>query len=136
MFKKIREIAGERSTPASKCIKNKSGKTLFEKQQIAKRWEEYIKKLFEDDQPSQEIILETAETGPPILRSEVEWALKHMKQGKVPGPDEIPTEMFLALEGVGIDLLFDLITKIYETGTLPSNMLKSVFVPLPKIRGT
>ena len=112
MFKKIREIAGERSTPASKCIKNKSGKTLFEKQQIAKRWEEYIKKLFEDDQPSQEIILETAETGPPILRSEVEWALKHMKQGKVPGPDEIPTEMFLALEGVGIDLLFDLITKI------------------------
>ena len=29
----------------------------------------------------------------------------------------IPTEMFLALEGIGIDLLFNLITKIYETGT-------------------
>lgn len=37
-------------------------KTLLEEQQIAARWKECIK----------EIILETAETGPPILRSEVE----------------------------------------------------------------
>ena len=136
MFKKIREIAGKRSKPASKCIKDKSGKTLFEEQQIAARWEEYIKKLFEDDQPLQEIILETAETGPPILRSDVEWAVKHMKQGKSPGPAEISTDMLLALEAVGIDLLFDLITKLYETGTFPADMIKSVFVPLPKISGT
>ena len=59
-----------------------------------------------------------------------------MKQGKSPGPDEMSTEMLLALEGVGIDLLFDIITKIYETGTFPAVMLKSVFVPLPKISGT
>ena len=111
-------------------------KTLLEEQQIAARWEEYIKELFEDDQPLQEIILETAETGPPILRSEVELAVRHMKQGKSPGPDEISTEMLLALEGVGIDLLFDRITKIYETGTFPADMLKSVFVPLPKIPRT
>lgn len=67
-----------------------------------------------------------------ILRSEVEWAVKHMKQGKSPGPDEISTEMLQALEGVGVDLLFDLITKIYETGTFPADMVKSVFVSLPK----
>lgn len=59
-----------------------------------------------------------------------------MKQGKSPGPDEISTEMLLALEGVGVDLLFDLITKIYETGTFPADMLKSVFVALPKIPRT
>ena len=71
MFKKIREIAGKRSKPTSKCIKDKSAKTFFEEQQIAARWEEYIKELFEDDQPLQEIILVTTETGLPILRSEV-----------------------------------------------------------------
>ena len=59
-----------------------------------------------------------------------------MKQGKSPGPDEISTEMLLALEGVGIELLFDLITKICEAGTFPVDMLKSVFVFLPKIPGT
>jgi len=131
MLKVTPEIAGKRSTPASKCIKDKSGKTLFEEQQIAARWEAYIIELFEDDQPLKEFILET---GSPILRSEVEWAVKDMKQGKSPGPDEISTEMLLALEGVGIELLFDLITKICEAGTFP--MLKSVFVFLPKIPGT
>ena len=65
MLKVTREIVGKRSTPASKCIKDKSGKTLFEEQQIAARWEAYIIELFEDDQPLKEFILETAETGHP-----------------------------------------------------------------------
>ena len=49
-----------------------------------------------------------------------------MKQGNSLGPDEISTEisteMLPTLEGVGIDLLFDLITKIYEAGTFPADI--------------
>lgn len=78
----------------------------------------------------------TAEIASLILKSEVEWAVKHMQQGKSRGPDEIPTEMLLALEGVGIDLLFNLIAKIYVTGTFPADMLKSVSFPPSKIPGT
>lgn len=61
-FKKTREIAGKRLVPASNCIKDKNGKKLFEEQQIAARWEEYNKELFKDDQPLQEITVETTGT--------------------------------------------------------------------------
>ena len=60
-FKKTREIAGKRLAPASNCIKDKNGKKLFE-EQIATRWEENSKELFKDDQPLQEIIVETTGT--------------------------------------------------------------------------
>ena len=77
---------------------SKTAEKYSEEQQNADKWEENIKELVEDDRPLKQIILETAETGPPILRSEVKWAVKHMKQGKSPCPDEISTEMLLALE--------------------------------------
>lgn len=38
--------------------------------------------------------------------------------------------------GLGIDLLWNLTDKLYETGMFPSDMLKSVFITLPMIPGT
>lgn len=53
-----------------------------------KIWKTYIDRLFEDDRnkllpPEKEI-----ENGPEITTEEVEYALKNMKTGKTPGPDE------------------------------------------------
>ena len=45
-------------------------------------------------------------------------------------------EMFIALEDDGIDLVWKTVNKIYETGNFPKDMLKSVFVALPKLPST
>ena len=51
------------------------------------------------------------------------------------GPDGIPIEALKALEMMVIDLVHHLIDRIYETGVVLDEMLKSVFVTLPKKPG-
>jgi len=68
------------------------------------------------------------------LRSEVESAITQIKTGKAAGPDEICVEMLQALNEEGI--FWSLIDETYETGKIPIDMLKSVFIALPKVSGT
>ena len=70
--------------------------------------------------------------GPSILREEVTWVLQNSKTGKAAGPDEVNLEIILALEEKGVDLLWELFNDIYETGYLPDEMLKSIFIAIPK----
>ena len=55
-----------------------------------------------------------------------------MKDGKAPGEDGITTEMLKILEEFTIDKLTDLFNDIYNTGYLPEELAKSVYIPLPK----
>ena len=135
MYKKVKEIAGKRSSPASKCIRAADGSILHEHCDVANRWVEYVKDLFHDEE-EQEMIDLPAQTGPSILKEEVQWALKQMKAGKAPGPDEICVEMLLALEEEGISMLWQICSRVYETGVFPKQMLLSIFITLPKIPGT
>ena len=59
-----------------------------------------------------------------------------MKNGKSSDPDGVYTEIIKALEEEGIDLLWKLISEVCETGVFLKEMLKSIFVALPKIPGT
>ena len=52
------------------------------------------------------------------------------------GPDEINTEMIKTLEEIGVDPLHNLFNKMYDTGEIPSNMAKPIFITLPKKPGT
>ena len=54
------------------------------------------------------------------------------RKRKALGPDGIPIEAIETLEELGLDLLHHLLRPIYETGDVPEEMLKSVFVTLPK----
>ena len=53
-----------------------------------------------------------------------------MKTRKAPGPDEVVTEMITALDEAGIDLVHRPVSRIYDTGNIPEDMLKSIFVTL------
>ena len=46
MHNKIKDIAGQKSSSQSKCIKSKDGEILMNKTDILKRWAEYIEDLF------------------------------------------------------------------------------------------
>ena len=74
--------------------------------------------------------------GPPNLKKEVSAAIRKMKHGKAVGPDNIPIEVFAVLEDIGIDFLTKLLNSIYDSGKIPKDLAKSVFITLPKIPGT
>ena len=97
------------------------------------RWSEYIEELFSDKRKKLRINKEA--DGPPILKEEVEAAIKKMKFGKATGPDNIPIEIIVTLEDLGINVVTKLLNSIYDSGEIPDDMLKSVFIALPKSPG-
>ena len=72
------------------------------------------------------------EDEPPPLRSEVEKALRELKNGKSPGLDEIPAELLKRTETETIDILHKLCTSIWNKKSWPENWTQSEFVVLPK----
>ena len=104
---------------------------LMEKDEKLNRWSEYVEDLFKDDRDTKPEIEKNIE-GPSILKEEVKAAINKMKKGNATGPDNIPTEVIVALEDLGIDLTIKLINAIYDSCTVPENLCKSVFIVLPK----
>ena len=70
-----------------------------------------------------------------ILRSEAQTALKMMKRHKVVEPDELLIEIITSLEVYGVSKLTDIINEIYDTGEIPENLCRSIFIALPKKPG-
>ena len=58
-----------------------------------------------------------------------------MKRNKATGADDIAIEMVSALEDLGLQKLTELLNEIYDTGVIPEDMSKSVFICLPKKPG-
>ena len=56
----------------------------------------------------------------PILREEVEAAVKSLKKGKSEGVDNIPSELVQAEGEVMIDMLLIIYNKIWRTGEWPT----------------
>ena len=132
---KIREVSGKKSCSSTGCIRSKTGEILIEKQMILGRWSEYIGDLYEDDERGDIPKIKRNMDGPPILKSEVEAAIKKMKSGKATGPDNIPIEIVTSLEEIGINKTTTLLNSIYSSGNLPEDLKESVFVTLPKTPG-
>ncbi|GFN94140.1 endonuclease-reverse transcriptase [Plakobranchus ocellatus] len=139
MHAKIKDVSGKKikcSSPG--CIKPKDGTMLIlmEKMEILNRWSEYVEDLFRDDRCEKPKIKNNIE-GPTILKEEVEAAIKKMKMknGKATGPDNIPVEIIKALDNLGIDLTTKLLNAIYDSGTIPEDLCKFVFILLPKTPG-
>ncbi|CAF1369208.1 unnamed protein product [Adineta steineri] len=58
-----------------------------------------------------------------------------MKTNKATGPDGISIEMIQCLDELGVDVMTKLINKIYDTGEIPEDLTKSIFIALPKKPG-
>ncbi|GFO04703.1 endonuclease-reverse transcriptase [Plakobranchus ocellatus] len=68
------------------------------------------------------------------MKEEVETAIKKMKHGKATGPD-ISVKLIEALEDFGIGKVTHLLNEIYDTGQIPTDLSKSIFIALPKKPG-
>ena len=68
----------------------------------------------------------------PILREEVEAAVKSLRKGKSAGVDNIPSELVQAGGEVMIDMLLIICNKIWQTGEWPTPWTQSLIITLPK----
>ena len=106
----------------------------MEKEKILERWSEYISELYHDERGNKPPIMKNFDD-PPIMKDEVRKAVKSMQKGKAAGPDTITVEMIESLDEFGIDMLTDFLNAIYDSGEIPSDLSKSIFIALPKKPG-
>ncbi|GFN92682.1 RNA-directed DNA polymerase from mobile element jockey-like, partial [Plakobranchus ocellatus] len=136
MYRNIEEITGKRTFLSTGCLKAMNGDIRFDKEKILERWAEYIIELFKDDRKDHNVMKNNF-AGPPIMKEEVETARsrKKMKHGKATGPDNISVELIETLEDFGIGKVKHLLNEIYDTGQIPTDLSKSIFIVLPKKPG-
>ena len=94
---------------------------------MLKIWENYITELH--DRPNRPVTLEVEpeeevdaeEKGPYILQSEVEKAIKEMRNKKATGDDDVPGDVLKIFGEGGLKITTKLINTIYESGEWPKD---------------
>ena len=128
----------KKSSSRIQSVKSKDGNILTEEEDVKNRWMESYQELYNTENPFSIDILNTipkctnSEEEPPILREEVAKAVEHFKDGKAPGYDSITAEELKAAGGPGIDALYHLSTRIWDTETIPADWGKAVITPIYK----
>ena len=101
-------------------IQDKDGKCLTEEQDILKRWTEYCSELYNYRATGDPEVINvppaTDNDNYPILREEVEAAVKSLKKGKSAGADNVPAELVQAGGEAMISALLTICNKIWQTG--------------------
>lgn len=72
------------------------------------------------------------EAKPPLLRSEIEMALKRLRNYKVTGLDDIVAEMIKATAEKKIDIIHKICSKIWITGEWPKECFESIHIKIHK----
>ena len=93
--------------------------------------EKYVGEIFEDNRCQDPLLIPEC-SRPTITEAEVEAAIRQTKGGKAPGEDNITSEMWRSLNSFGVEKLTQLFNSIYDTGQIPDDLVKSIFIPLPK----
>ena len=104
---------------------------------MIKTWTEYCKDLYNfkikpDNNLLKPNIMNNNEESLPILESEVRNAIRTLKNGKSPDPDNIPGEL-LKHGGESLIKIFTTICQqIWKTKKWPDQWTKSLIIPIPK----
>ena len=132
VHKKVKELAGTQKRKQPSTLYNSEGKIITELEERLKAWWRYVNELFTDERQEPNLRNGQEDEGPEITKDEVIYALKRMRNGKSPGPDELPVELLKLIEERSINTLVDLFNNIYQSGIIPQEWLLSTFVTMPK----
>ena len=118
-------------------VKDKDGKTVFEKEDQKKRWVEHFEELLNRPPPTDPPDIIPARKDLPIdcdppTKEEIEKAVNSLNLGKAAGPDHIPPEALKADTSLTTDILHGLFTKIWKEGDFPKDWKEGHLVKLPK----
>ena len=90
--------------------------------------EENPRSIFDDGVPNQGLTQG-------ISRNEAKVARSRMNKGKAAGIIGIPVEVWTCLGEEGIDMLWDMMQRIYEQEKIPTEWRESVIIPIYKEKG-
>ncbi|PIK36297.1 endonuclease/exonuclease/phosphatase family protein [Apostichopus japonicus] len=68
----------------------------------------------------------------PIIEEEVRKAVKSLANGKSPGSDELPIELFKEVGDEGVTVLTVICQRIWCTGVWPKRWKESIYMPIPR----
>ena len=99
MHAQIRKVTGRvNNAGVTTCIEDRDVNIIMEQEKILERWHEYISTLYDDARGRIPLISNDTKLSP-ITHTEIEYDLKEIPMRKVPGPDDITTEMLVAAGG-------------------------------------
>ena len=129
-----KKIAGLRPTTNRilQSIKSKQGKCLLEKEEVMERWAEYVEELYKDDNREEYDMDNNVNEFYSISSEEIAAVIKELPKGKACSYDNIP-ELLQEMGENGIAIMTSLINKIYQSGYIPEDFRRSIFVPVPKV---
>jgi len=139
MYMKTKELGWKETQGIQNIgIEDSRGNRIVEQSQVLKIWENYFTELH--DRPNRSVTLEVEpeeevdadEKGPYILQSEVEKAIKEIRNKKATGDDDVPRDVFKLLGEGGLKIITKLINTIYETGEWPKDFTEVTMIALKK----
>ena len=134
LFKKIRDTKGTFLAKMG-SIKDRNSLDLTEAEDIKKRWQEYIEKLYKkdlNDPDNHDGVITHLESD--ILECEVKWALGSNTTNKASGGDGIPVELFQVLKEDAVKVLHSICQQIWKTSAVATGLEKVSFHSNPKER--
>jgi len=105
---------------------------------VLKIWENYITELHDRPnrpktlavEPEKEV--DADEKGPYIFQSEVEKAIKEMRNKKDTGDEDVPGDVLKLMGEGGLKIMTKLINTIYETGEWPKDFTEVTMITVKK----
>jgi len=121
-----------------RIIKDENGMCLTNEEEIRGRWKSYFEKLMNVEnsrEPRSDLARPVQKEVGEILTVEVMEAVEKMKYGKAVGPDNVPSEAWVALEEIGAQFLTQLFNRLLSGEAMPEEWRKSLMVPIYKNKG-
>ncbi|XP_068245324.1 uncharacterized protein [Palaemon carinicauda] len=134
-FQIVKDLTKPKQARVS-TIRDKAGNCLTEEEDILKRWIEYCSDLYNyqtNGDPNVTSCHKSSNNDDfPVLREEVEEAMRSLKHGKAAGVDSILAELIEHGGETVTDILTSICNKIWQTSEWSTPWTQSLFITLPK----
>lgn len=132
LYQKIKEFR-PKGNRMVQMIKSKEGNNLVGKEEVMERWAEYVEELYKDEGRGETDMGDLVNEVYTISSEEIKSVIKELPKGKTCGNDNIAAELLQGMGEKGMGIMTSLINKIYNSGYIPEEFRKSIFVPIPKV---
>lgn len=141
---RLRQLQNEKNIAS---VENSDGQVIVDPLGINETFKVFFEKLYNSDithmGQEQDLFLDTlqlpsisglmsADLDTPITKEEISIAIDHLKTGKAPGPDGLPTEIYREFKTKLLSPLFDMFSDSFEKGILPVSLRGALITLLPK----
>src|SRR2546425_11099055 len=132
LYQKIKELQPKGSR-VLQTIKSKQGRALLEKDEVMERWAKYVEELYKDENRGEADMGDLVNEVYTISSEEVEAMIKDLPKRKACGSNNISAELLQGMGEKGIEIMTNLIKKVFKSGYIPEDFRNSIFAPFPKV---